>query len=60
MVAYVLDVSPARAAVIRNGESTVVYVKNASIALPLVSRETDSFLQYLGAKKIDLLLFDDT
>ena len=60
MVAYVLDVSPARAAVIRNGESTVVYVKNASIALPLVSRETDSFLQYLGAKKIDLLLWDDT
>ena len=60
MVAYVLDVSPARAAVIRNGESTVVYVKNASIALPLVSRETDSFLQYLGVKKIDLLLWDDT
>lgn len=60
MVAYVLDVSPARAAVIRNGESTVVYVKNASMALPLVSRETDSFLQYLGAKKIDLLLWDDT
>ena len=60
MVAYVLDVSPARAAVIRNGESTVVYVKNASIALPLVSRETDSFLQYLGAKKIDLLRWDDT
>lgn len=60
MVAYVLDVSPARAAVIRSGESTVVYVKNASIALPLVSRETDSFLQYLGVKKIDLLLWDDT
>lgn len=60
MVAYVLDVSPARVAVIKNGESTVVYVKNASIALPLVSRETDSFLQYLGAKKIDLLLWDDT
>ena len=60
MVAYVLDVSPARAAVIRSGESTVVYVKNASIALPLVSRETDSFLQYLGVKKIDLLLWDNT